>query len=148
MPNLKTVATFILLLCLTIALVRAVLVATHKITNAAQIATIGLGVYWDVTCTKKCDFIDWGTLMPGESKTVTVYVRNEGGIPITGSFSLSDWVPPEAANYITLQWDFGDLPLQAGRVRETHFTLVVANNIYGIETFYFTITVIGTQYIP
>lgn len=147
MSSIRVFLISVVLLGLTVGIVGAILIATQSINNTVRMATVGIGVYWDVTSTQKCTSIDWGTLSPGQNKTVTVYVKNEGESPITGSFNTSDWNPPEASNYITLQWDFGGSPLQPGRVRETHFTLIVSQNITGIETFYFTITVIGTQYV-
>jgi len=109
--------------------------------------TIEIGVFWDITATQKVDSIDWGSLQPGENKTVTIYVKNTGGGPITGSFNTADWVPVLAANYISLKWDFGLTPLEPGRVRETHFTIMVSKDIRDVTTFYFTIIVTGTQYI-
>jgi hypothetical protein len=135
------------LLGFTVAAVGGVLVATQTIVNAAQMATVDIGVYWDVTCTQKVDMIDWGTLIPGQNKTVTVYVKNTGGAPVTGSFNTSDWVPPLAADYISLTWNFGDQPLDPGRARKTDFTLTVSRNIHDVTTFYFTITVTGTQHV-
>jgi hypothetical protein len=147
LPKVKMVLILLGVLGCTVVSVGALLIATQRIVNVAQMVTIDIGVFWDVTCTQKCDKIDWGTLMPGQNKTVTVYVKNTGGGPITGSFNMSDWVPPLAANYISLTWNFGDKPLDAGRVRKTDFTLIVSRDIHDVTTFYFTITVIGTQYI-
>lgn len=121
---------------------------TREIPSRADMATVDIDVFWDVTGTEKIESIDWGSLWPGENKTVTVYVKNTGGGPITGSFNTSQWVPPLASNYISLTWDFGDQPLNPGRIRETHFTLTVAKDIHDVETFYFIITVTGIQHIP
>ena len=108
--------------------------------------TIGVGAYWDITATKVCDIIDWGALSPGESKTVTVYLKNTGKAPVTGSYALTGWTPPEAADYLSLEWDFGEQPLSPSRIRETHFTLTVSPDIHDITDFHFTIIVTGTQH--
>ena len=43
---------------------------------------VGVGksidLYWDPSCMNIVQSIDWGTLVAGEIKNVTVYVRNEG----------------------------------------------------------------------
>lgn len=128
--------------------VGGLLSVSRDIENMAAMVTVDLEVYWDITATMRCERIDWGTLNPGEEKTITVFVKNTGGDAITGSFEVSGWDPPETGAYITLTWDFAATPLQPGRIRETHFTLTVSPDITGITNFYFTITVTGTQYIP
>lgn len=90
---------------------------------------------------------NWGTLEPGENKTIVVYVKNTGGDSITGSFVVQDWDPLLASAYISLEWDFGDTRLLPGRVRRTQFTLRVSKDIHDITNFYFTIIVTGTQYV-
>ena len=147
-PKAKMVAIPLVILALATGSVGGLLMGTQQIANRAEMVTIDIGVFWDVTCTQKCDFIDWGSLNPGENKTITVWVKNTGGGPITGSFNTSQWVPPLAGDYISLAWDFGDRPLEPGRVRETHLTIMVARDIHDVEEFYFLITVTGTQYIP
>jgi len=107
--------------------------------------TIGVATYWDLTATRLCKSIDWGSLSPGETRTVVVYVKNTGHGPITGSFTLMSWDPPEAEDFLPLEWNFGDQPLLPGRIRPTHFTLKVSPNIRNITSFFFIIQVIGTQ---
>lgn len=82
--------------------------------------------------------------MPGESKITRIYVKNTGEAPIISSFNTTDWNPSNASQYISLSWNFGDVPLQPLRVRPTNFTLTISPLIYGITTFSFKITVIGT----
>ena len=127
--------------------VAGLLTVTFQIENQARMVTIDVGVYWDITVTRVCDSIDWGTLEPGENKTIVVYVKNTGGDSITGSFAVQDWDPPEAANFVSLGWNFGENPLSPGRVRRTKLTLRVSPAIENITSFYFTIIVTGTQYI-
>lgn len=127
--------------------VGALMTAITQIENQARMATIGIEVYWDVTGSQVCDYIDWGELTPGGNKTITVYVKNPGSLAITGSFNTSSWDPVETDTYITLSWDFGSLPLLPGRVRTTKLTLDVSPTIHDIESFYFVITVIGTEYV-
>jgi len=119
--------------------------ATFRIENHARMVTIGVAAYWDLTATKLCESIDWGPLSPGETKTVTIYVKNTGHSPITGSFTLMNWNPPEAADFLPLEWDFGDQPLLPRRIRPTHFMLRVSPDIRNITNFFFIIQVIGTQ---
>jgi len=142
------VAIALILLAAAVGSVGGLMQTTEQIMNRAVMVTYDIGVFWDVTCTQPCEFIDWGSLNPGQNKTITVYVKNTGGGPITGSFNTSQWVPPLAGEYISLAWDFGDQPLDPGRVRETNFTIMVARDIHDVTEFYFLITVTGTQHIP
>jgi len=147
-PKFKMLSIPLIILAAASGSVGALLTATQQIANRAEMVTVGIGVYWDITCTQKIESIDWGTLNPGQNKTITIYVKNEGGAPITGSFNTTNWVPPLAANYISLTWDFGVTPVEPGRVRETHLTIMVVRDIHDVTTFYFTIIVTGTQYLP
>ena len=117
------------------------------IPSEARMAAVDVGVFWDITCTQNVTNVDWGTCEPQQNKTLTLYVKNTGESPITGSLNTSQWIPEQAADYISLDWDFGFEPLQAGMVRETDFILMVSCNITGVEEFYFLITVTGTQYL-
>jgi len=146
-PTQKMVLIPVVLASLMAGGVEGVLTATWQIENQARMVTIGVEAYWDITATMICDKIDWGSLKPGESKTITVYIKNTGGDSITGTLSTSSFDPPAAANYLTLTWDFGSTPLLASRVRETHFTLKVSPSITGITTFAFLIIVTATQYV-
>jgi len=141
--TVKMFATLTVLVGLATTFVWGVITTTEIIQNQATLATIDIDVYWDVTCTQKCMAIDWGTLEPGGNKTVGIYVKNTGGAPITGSFNVSNWVPAHAAQYMTLNWTFGETVLLPGRVRATDFTLTVDRSIEDVTNFYFTITVVG-----
>lgn len=121
-----------------------IMTATYQIENVATMVAVGLEVYSDVTATLKCEKIDWGVLRPGQSKTVTVYVKNTKTAPFTASFVTSNWDPQAAANFLSLQWDFGSSLLLPGRIRETHFTLTVSPSITGITSFAFLINVTAT----
>lgn len=144
-PRTKMALIPALLVTLMVGGVGGLLTATFEIENQARMVTIGIEAYWDVTATKLCESIDWGSLRPGEAKTVTIYVKNTGDDPITGSFTLMNWDPPEAADFISLEWDFGNVPLRPQRIRTTHFTLTVSPSIQNITNFYFVIQVTGTQ---
>ena len=43
--------------------------------NVGSIKAINIEVYWDSNCTDEVSTIEWGTLEPGSSRNVTVYVR-------------------------------------------------------------------------
>lgn len=100
-----------------------------------------VGIYWDITGLEPCTNISWGDFEPGDSKTMTVYVRNEGASTFTSNITTENWGPWNAQNYIYLSWSFGEEPLKVGRIRTTDFTLLVDEDIEDITNFGFDIIV-------
>ena len=127
--------------------VTGLLTVSREIENRADVVSINIDVYWDITATQVVESIDWGELKPGGNKTITFYVKNTGGYTITGSFNTTSWEPPFAADFISLSWDFGDWPLLPDRVRTTHLTIHVDPTIENVTNFYFTLIVTGTQFV-
>ena len=74
--------------------------------NVGYIKTVRVGVYSDVECTKEVDFLDWGYFQPGESKNFTVYVKNNGTVPMILSHNVQNWAPPSCRklHYVQLGW--------------------------------------------
>lgn len=115
----------------------------YTIRNIAIITSVEFEVTWDITGTKPCSEINWGTLTPGSNKNITLYIRNAGN-RMTGSFNTSNWFPTNASNYITLTWNFGEAPLYPNRIRTTIFTLSISPSIQNITDFSFNILITGT----
>ncbi len=91
----------IALVCI-VATVLGALVAKRIISSVGNIKAVGVGVYSDSGCTIPVSYIDWGFLEPGSSKQFTVYVKNEGNVPIRLSMEVDNWNPSSASNYLTL----------------------------------------------
>lgn len=108
-------------------------------TSLATIEAVSLGVYWDGGCTSVVDSIDWGELYPGSSKTVNVYIRNEGNASADLSLSTTDWQPSETSQYISLDWDYVGRILDPNDVMLVELKLSVSYSIREIETFSFNI---------
>lgn len=115
--------------------------ASKTLSNTGTIRTIGVGAYWDNECTDPASSIDWGSLSPGASKDVTVYIRNEGSSAATLSKYTSNWNPSNAWGYITLSWDYGGQQISANEVIEVTLTLSISSSIEGITSFSFDITI-------
>lgn len=127
------------------AIVLGALVTTYRISNIGTIkATVGLGVYLDSACTKPVTSIDWNTLSPGQTQTITVYIRNEGTVTMTLSMKTENWQPTTASNYITLNWNREGYSLNASLVLQAVFTLSVSSSITGITNFSFDIVITGS----
>ncbi|MGA2767697.1 MAG: hypothetical protein ABSF24_05210 [Candidatus Bathyarchaeia archaeon] len=121
------------------------LVATRTISNSGSITAVGVGVYSDNACATALSTIGWATLNPGDVKTYTMYVRNEGTVPVTLNMAVRNWNPASASSYITLTWNKENYVLPAGQVVQAVLTLTVSSGVSGVTTFSFDITITGTQ---
>lgn len=117
---------------------------SRTISNLGSVKGIGVGIYWDSTCTDRTSSINWGLLDPGSSKTVTVYVRNEGNTVATLSKATGNWNPSTASSYLSLNWDYTGQTLSVNQVLRIKLTLIVSSTISGITNFSFDITITAT----
>jgi len=111
------------------------------LTSSGVVKTVGVGVYWDESCSKPVTSIDWGMVEPGSQKNQSVYIRNEGNADITLSLNTENWNPASASNYITLTWDYDNRTLAPNQVIAVTLTLSVLSNITEVESFTFTIVI-------
>jgi hypothetical protein len=119
---------------------------TLSSTGSIQIQTsAGIGIYQDISCTSALTSIPWGTLQPGESKTFTCYIKNEGSSPTTLSMVANNWTPLTATNYISLDWDYDQQAINPNAVKAVTLTLAISSSTQGITTFSFSITIIGSS---
>ena len=58
-----------------------------------------------------------------------------------------DWSPHEAAEYISLSWDYDGRNVEHGEVIPVTLTLKVARDVLGIIDFNFNIIIFGTKYV-
>ena len=101
----------------------------------------GLGIYWDSNCSKNVTSLDWGVAEPGLTQNETIYIRNEGNTPTILYLNTTDWNPPTASNYITLNWDYNEEAIQRNHVVQVTLILSISPNIEGITTFQFDIII-------
>jgi hypothetical protein len=126
-------------------LVSGLLVASRTVSNSGNVKAVGVGVYWNFACTNETTSINWGSLDPNTTKSYTVYIKNNGTIPVTLSLTKSNWNPASASTYLTLNWNCTNYLLGNGGVAAGVLTLTVSPSISGIASFSFDITIIGTE---
>lgn len=124
--------------------VTATLFQRVTLPNRGTVKAIGVGVYSDPGCTEQVTDIGWGIVEAGATKNVTVFIRNEGGAPMTLSLETENWNPPEAAGYMSLSWDYGDEVIDVGEAVPVTLSLSVSDSIEGITNFSFDIVIIGS----
>lgn len=127
------------------------LVATHTVPNTGNIRvstpspSVQLGIYSDSACQTVLSSVTWGTLDPGGASSQTIYLRNEGNVPVTLSMSAGNWTPSSVQSYFTLTWNRSGYVLAVGSVVQAVLTLNVSASISGITSFSFDITISASQ---
>jgi len=118
---------------------------SRTVPSRGQIKSLNVSVYWNSACTNATSSIDWGVLTPGTQISRTLYVRNEGNVPLKLSMVAQNWNPTNAASYLSLTWDLEAQSLSASSTRAATLTLSVAANTAGITSFTFDIIIAGTE---
>lgn len=128
-----------------VVLTSGLLFGSRTINNMGNVNAVGVGVYWEATCVNTVTAIDWGYVEPGSTQTVTVYIKNEGNIPMTLNMTVGDWSPSAAATYLTLTWNREGSQVSAQSVQEAVLTLSISEGITDISSFSFDITITGVE---
>jgi len=115
------------------------------ISGTGKIVQLNIGVYSDQACTTSLSSIDWGSLTPGQTKTVTCYIKSTSTVDSTLSMSVGGWSPSSASSYIGLLWNRAGYTIKSGEVVSATFTLTVSQSITDVSAFSFTITVTATE---
>lgn len=103
-----------------------------------SISIIGnVNACWGEDFTNKVSEVNWGVLSPGSSKSIAIYIRNEGNTPVTLSLAATNWNPPVCSSYMTLSWNFNGQKLNVGEYIKVIVTLSVARDITEIADFSF-----------
>lgn len=113
--------------------------------DAGALQTIGIGAYWDPSLTSKVSTTNWGFLQPGDQKSFTVYVHNEGNSPVTLSLSTSNWTPSTASAYLELTWNYNNQTINPSAQMQVTLTLTVSPDITGISNFSFDIIIAASS---
>lgn len=114
---------------------------SYILRSTGSIKTMGVGVYSDSGCTQALTTVDWGVADPGSTKQVTIYIRNESNVPVTLSLTTSNWNPANAANYMSLSWNYNGQAIGVNQVIQVTLSLTISPNIQGITTYSFDIVI-------
>jgi hypothetical protein len=140
--QVKPSAAILIAALFTLALAAyAILQSSVRINNQGTVKALGVGVYWDGNCTNPVSLINWGTVEPGSTNNVTIYVRNEGNTAANISMATENWNPSNAPNYLTLNWNYNGQQLNPSEAVQITLSLTVSSSIQGIENFSFDILV-------
>jgi hypothetical protein len=109
-----------------------------------QIKSAKVKIYSDETKTVPVTSIDWGIVSPGETKSVTIYVFNDGNIPLNMSYTVDNWVPTNATVFLSCTVSMPAV-IQARSHSQLTITLNVSADIVDIVEFQYQITIIGSE---
>lgn len=126
------------------ALAAGLLSAYQRIPSTGNVKAVGVGVYWNSTCTSNVTSIDWGLLDPGATTNKTVYIRNEGSSRLMLNMTTENWSAGAYGN-ITLTWNREGYLLDSGLTIQAILTLNVSQNIK-VTSFSFDIVITGTEH--
>ena len=113
--------------------------------NLGTVKAMGVGVYWDSGCSNTVTSVNWGTVEPGSTNGVTVYIKNEGNVAETLSSTAKNWNPAGVSAYMSLTWDYAGQVIDVGEVVQVTLSLSVSATIEGITSFSFDIVIIGSD---
>lgn len=111
--------------------------------SSGRVKAIGVEVYSDGSCSDPVSSIGWGWVEPGTTKNVVVYIRNEGDAPVALSLGTENWSPPNASDYMNLNWDYGGQLIDVDCVVQVILSLAVSDSVEGITSFSFDIVITG-----
>lgn len=126
-------------------IVFGILSSSRSVQSFGTVKAVNIAVYWDSDCTNATSTINWGMLSSGETKNVTIYLRNEGNVALTLNLTTQNWIPVNAPNYIGLVWNREGQTIHADSVITATLTLSISPSIIGIADFSFEIIIAGTE---
>jgi hypothetical protein len=133
-----------------ILMVAGVLALTSQrtIPSSGTITGINLGVFQDSGLTTPYDAshpIVWGTLTPGTSTIVPIWLNNTGTTSMTLNLSNNTWVPSDANTYLTLTWDKEGSTLNANTIVAANLNLTVSSSFTTGTPFSVNVVITGTH---
>ena len=122
--------------------------------SLGNIKTLGVEAYWDRNLENKTETIDWGTIQPGLSKNVTLYLQSISNTETTLYLNTTNWNPTNISDYMNLTWNYNGTPINPGEIIQVTLTLSASSShsfvrypiINDVKEFSFDITIGTTEY--
>ena len=104
---------------------------------SAVITSVPLGVYSDANCSTPVYSIDWGNVTVGGTKTITMYVRNEGNETFVLNVEAKNWQASNTSNIAIFSSEKPKIGL--GQTVQINPSLTIFSNASGVSSFSFDI---------
>ena len=123
--------------------------------SVGTISTIGVRVYFDLALRNVTNQITWGTIQPGSTTNVTLYIESTSNTETTLHLETANWTflnsknamvfgPNQTTPFLNLTWSYNDTMITPGQVIPVTLTLSVtdaptftqmlsANNVTGFR---------------
>ena len=129
----KTVLLIVIVAVASIAITTTIFILLSKtdslnVLSLGTMKTIGVEAYWDPNRENKTEIIDWGTIWPGSSKNITLYVRSVSNFKATLNLNATNWNPANISDYISLVWSYDGTPVNPGEVIQVTLTLSASSS--------------------
>jgi hypothetical protein len=136
----RSILILLLLACLAVSVAVAQQAWRMLSFGSVLIPATEIKVYTSAACTQECTYINWGNLQPDTTGSITVYIKNVGARPVTLMLNATEWNPAQAAQQLTLSWDYTGLKVPVEGVLAV--TLFLQVSPYStVEQFSFNIIV-------
>jgi len=137
----KTIVVIAATIALVALILGVILYAHWRTSTSGVIATPSLAVYWEPERLTIVDTINWGTIWPGDWSNRTVYIHNNGTVPLNVTVVTFNW----SVNTTDIVLYSESFILSVDETKETHWNLHVNSTISGITHFSFDILVAGDK---
>ena len=104
---------------------------------------VNLDVYFDYACLIPASSVDWGEVELGGSKSISLYIKNNGNVDSFAVLSSENWNPEYAVEYLQLSWDYDGVSMSPGQIVPVKLTLDVGLEC-PFDCFSFNIVIIGS----
>jgi hypothetical protein len=123
------------------------------IPSVGNIRTIGVEAYWDLDGENKTGTVEWGTIFPGLSKSIILYLKSVSNVETTLNLTAINWNPPQISDYLNLSWSYDGTPLEPGEVIQVTLTLSASSSnslaqyliTNDVRSFDFDIDILATE---
>lgn len=117
------------------------------IPNASAVETeTGLEIYWDASCTRPVQSINWGILSPGNERNITIYIRNSRNESLILYIIPLNWNPEKALLFLDFSYTTQNYTIKPGEVAKVTHKLHVSPDIKEIYNFSFDLIFQGRKY--
>ncbi len=141
--NYKIVVVALVMAIMASTLIVTVFAASNKTKSTQAMQGTNVGLYWDSDCTNATSQISWGNLIPGTTKTITIYLRNEVNTPLKLNLTTCNWDNLNASKIFTLCWDQEGQILYPKSTVAANLALTIPQDIGGIADFSFDTVING-----
>jgi len=121
------------------------LLSTKTVTCISNLSGIDIEFYEDRACTKKVYVLDWSVMKVDKEFNKTLYIKNSGETPVILNMNISDYIPHDIKDLMSLSWDIEGLFLLVGESTPATFSLIINKFIRGINEIDYNITISVTE---